>query len=266
MTAGLVTVNGTEAASKGLDNAVININITQESCLSSLLKAVAAIRKQKPASKSAGLASSSGVQGGGEQKVLGAAQILLGVVCISLGVVISLQGLMDRAYQWVIRTGAPFWSGSLFILSGIFSVVGERRRGSWVHVATFFNLASVVAGAVALPYGLTDIPDLRFNPSNFDDLCYLRRDRPWWDTPAPTPTPVEDWRVTECKHALAGLMVMAASVHLLLLIFSIVALLIALFCLGYGLRALCCSLRDCGQAYAALEDPEALPASQQPIA
>lgn len=260
MSAGLVTVNGTEVTSKGLDNAVINISITQESCLSSLLKAMAATRKQKPASKSAGLAPGSEVQGSGEQKVLGAAQILLGVVCISLGVVISL----EHQFQWVIRTGAPFWMGSLFILSGTFSVVGERRRGSWVHVATFFNLASVVAGAVALAEGLTDIRDLSYNPSNFNYECNPGRQGPWWATP--TPASVEDWRVTRCKETLASLAVMAASVHLLLLIFSIVALVIALVCLGYGLRSLCFSLRDYSQAYVALGDPEAPPASQYPVA
>ncbi|XP_066484483.1 transmembrane protein 176B [Tiliqua scincoides] len=261
MSAGLVTVNGTEATTKSLDGTVINISITQESSLSCLLKALAAARQQKPAPKPASPAPGAGVPGrSGGQKVLGAAQILLGVVCISLGVVISL----ERSYQWVIRTGAPFWMGSLFILSGVFSVVGESRGGSWVPVATFFNLGSVVAGAVALAEGVADIPSLRYSPSSFDYVCKPKSERPWWATP--TPTPVYDWRVTACKDTLAGLSVMAASVHLLLLIYSIVALIIALICLGSGLRTLCCFLRNCNQAYVTLGDSEAPAASEYTVA
>lgn len=74
-------------------------------------------------------------------------------------------------------------------------------------MATFFNLASVVAGAVALAEGLTDIRNLHYSPSNFDYLCNRKKEQPWWATPTPTPTPVEDWRVTECKDILASLTV-----------------------------------------------------------
>ncbi|XP_053116377.1 membrane-spanning 4-domains subfamily A member 8-like [Hemicordylus capensis] len=257
MSTSLVKVNGAEAAPVGSDKTVIHVTITQESALASLVKAVAAARGPKSAPTAAAGASPGRLRCNGEQKVLGGAQILLGLVCISLGVVVSLQNRYIRAVQ----TGAPFWMGSLFIISGTFSVVGERRRGFWVFVATVFNLASLVASSVALAEGVAEVPSPYSQPFNVDYLCKKQRPaRPWWATPAPpSPSPVYDWRAAECKQTLANLMMIANTVQILLLIFSIAGLAIALFCFGCGLRDLCCSLRTVSEDYVAVGDVEVPP-------
>lgn len=72
---------------------------------------------------------------------------------------------------------------------------------SQIPVAAFANLAGVVAGSVALGYGVADIPSLSYYPERFDYICKPDSHRPWWATP--TPSPAYDWRVEECKRTLA---------------------------------------------------------------
>ncbi|XP_015276456.1 PREDICTED: membrane-spanning 4-domains subfamily A member 15-like [Gekko japonicus] len=136
MAASLVKVNGAEASVEGSGRTVVNVNICQESSLAYLVKAVAAAGRKWPRQKAPAPKTpkpSAPVPGRapctGEQKVLGGVQILLGVMCLGLGGAIFL--LND--YLPVIGSGAPFWMGSLFVVSGSFCVLSERRGGCcWV--------------------------------------------------------------------------------------------------------------------------------------
>lgn len=258
MPASLVKVNGTEVSVEGPDKTVVNINISQESSLSYLVKAVAAAgrnvaRLKAPASKTPEPSAPARVQCTGEQKVLGAAQILLGLVCLGLGAVLCL----FHGYVRAIGSGAPFWMGSLFVVSGALSVLSERRGGGcWVLLATIFNLASVVAGCVALSQGVADV-----NYPSSDWICSDYESRPWesrsWEN---TPSPRYNERLERCKN----LMTIFNGVQILLLIFCVAAVAIALFCFGFGLRTLCCSLRASSQDYVAVGDPEVPPPYEEP--
>ncbi|XP_025033251.1 transmembrane protein 176B-like isoform X2 [Python bivittatus] len=264
-------VNGTEVDLQGSDKTVVNINLRQESSLFYLCKGMAALSRRKAASKAQEPADAPPTRARrrGEQKVLGGAQILLGAVCIGLGVVLSLVLEIPYDYERAIWNGAPFWMGSLFILSGTFSVVGERRGGKWVHLATFLNLASVVAGSLALTLGVADISSLTYRPYFIENLCKHRREeeryRSWDATTGPPYSGERDQeRAKECQEVMWVLMCMLNGVRILLLVLSIAALCIALFCFGYGLHRLCCSCWEGWQDYVALEDPEASPVPEEP--
>ncbi|XP_061442642.1 membrane-spanning 4-domains subfamily A member 6C-like [Rhineura floridana] len=267
MSTDLLTLNGKKVPTEASDKHVINININQESSLSYLFKAVgqhwgregAATQKTlQPSASAPNTSDPFRLHCNGEQKVLGGAQILLGIVCISLGVVID----NEHFFSAYIQAGAPYWMGGLFVLSGILSVVSERRGSYWVQVATFFNLASVVAGIVALTKGIAHIPDLNGTFSWRKDMCERRHEYPPYVT---TRDYEPDWRESTCKETLWNLMGVAFAVRILLLIFSAVALAIAFFCFGYGLRVMCRTLKARSQAYVSVGDLEVPPPYQDQV-
>lgn len=274
MAANLVKVNGAQVSVEDSGRTVVNVNICQESSLAYLVKAVAAAGwKKAPAPKtpepSATVPSPGRVPCTGEQKVLGGVQILLGVTCLGLGGVIFL--LND--YLRVKGSGAPFWMGSLFVVSGSLCVLSERRGGCWVLLATFFNLASVVAGCVGLAFGVADLPYLRYTSYWIDDACgreggYGSGYRSYggaYGSWRATRSPDIDWRVERCRNKMTNLLNVFSGVQVLLLVFSVAALGIALFCFGYGLRALCCSRRaNREEDYVPVGDPEAAPPQGPP--
>lgn len=268
----VLRMNGTEVL-EGSGKTVINVNFHQESSLSYLCKGVAALGRRRAASKPREPAEAPPARRRGEQKVLGGAQILLGAVCIGLGVVLSFPDIqrVDYLYGYYYfwqRNGAPFWMGSLFILSGTFSVVGERRGGKWVHLATFLNLASVVAGSLALAVGVADISSPAYRPYFLEELCKHGREEPYRSWEVITRPPYNDERDQEwakrCQDVLWALVCVFNSARILLLIVSIAALSTALFCFGYGLRLLCCFCWEGWQEYMALGDPDASPAPEEP--
>ncbi|XP_015263324.1 PREDICTED: transmembrane protein 176B-like, partial [Gekko japonicus] len=201
MAASLVKVNGTEVSVEDSGRTVVNVNICQESSLAYLVKSVAAAGRKWPGQKapapktpepSATAPSPGRAPCTGEQKVLGGVQILLGVTCLGLGGVIFL--LHD--YLRVKGSGAPFWMGSLVLL------------------ATFFNLASVVAGCLGLAFGVADLPYLRYTPYWIDEAC--RREGGYgggyrgygggYGSWRATRSPDNDWRVERCKNQMMNLL------------------------------------------------------------
>ncbi|XP_015682965.1 transmembrane protein 176A-like [Protobothrops mucrosquamatus] len=263
-------VEGSQVALEGPQPTTINISLHQESGLAYLCRGVVALARPKAAPKDAKDAKDAGEApraprpAGGEQKVLGGAQILLGAVCIGLGVVLSVvlpNGELSNYFKRSIYNGVPFWMGGLFILSGTFSVVGARRSGYWVHLATFLNLGSVVAGSVAFTLGLTDFAPLFYEPYFLDKLCKHRAEhqgyRSWEATTRPPYDDKRDQeRAKQCQETLMGLVRMWSSTQILLLIVHVAALATALFCFRYGLRRLCCSCWGGWRDYVALEDPD----------
>ncbi|KAL8164737.1 UNVERIFIED_CONTAM: hypothetical protein K2H54_003611 [Gekko kuhli] len=256
MAASPVKVDGAEVSGR----TVVNINICQESSLAYLVKAVAAAGQKwpwqkapapktpEPSSPAPGRAPCTG-----EQKVLGGVQILLGLTCLGLGGVIFL--LND--YLQVKGSGAPFWMGGLFLVSGSLCVLSERRGGCWVLLATFFNLASVVAACVGLAVGVADLPFLRYTPYWIEDAC--RREggyRSGYRGYAGGYS--DDSSMERCRSWMRNLLDVFSGVQILLLIFSVAALGTALFCFGYGLRTLYCNRRASSEEdYVPVGDPEA---------
>ncbi|CAI5789398.1 transmembrane protein 176B-like [Podarcis lilfordi] len=265
----IVNVSGAEGAEK----TVIHVNITQESSLGSLLKALAAWRQTpKPRPKPHPQGPSAPPKKAGcnaEQKVLGGTQILLGLLTIAIGCVLSLGQGSDYYSYWIFRplwNGAPFWSGGVLFVAGVLSIVGDRRGGRWVHLATFSHLASVVACSVALAVGEADLPSLKYDSYYSEELCRNtqyrdRYDQPWEPTAL---IPADNGRVQRCEEMIQNLWKIAAGLRILLLVLCIGALLIAVFCLGNGLRRLCCSFLGRCENYSPLEDPEVPPPYEEP--
>ncbi|XP_053218664.1 transmembrane protein 176B-like [Podarcis raffonei] len=260
MSTGFLTLNEQKVPAEISDKNVINITINQESSLSYLFKSVGQCwaRQQEPTQKTQQSPASApttarhfSLHCNGEQKVLGGAQILLGIVVISLGLV------NDYGHLFYIRSGAPYWMGGLVMLSGALSIMGERRAGFWVHVATIFHLASVVAGIVALTKGIAWIPNLDQTFSWRKGVCQTR----WGPSPI-LPSPGYDWRQRDCERILWDLMGVAFAVKVLLLIFSVAALAIALFCLAYSLRILCCARKASSADSGAVGDLDVAPLDQ----
>ncbi|XP_060103865.1 transmembrane protein 176A [Heteronotia binoei] len=260
MAASLVKVNGTEVSVEDSGKTVINVNICQESSLSYLVKAMAAAGRKMPRlgpapktlESSAPAPSPGRAPCNGEQKVLGGAQILLGVMCFGLGGVLCL--LND--YIPMRYSGAPFWMGSLFVVSGSLCVVSERRGGCcWTFLSIFFNLASFVAGCVGLATGVAELPYLHYTPYWVNDACNRQRD--YYGSWQPTRRPDDLERVERCKNRMMNLLNIVSGAQILLLIFSVAALGIALFCFGYGLRVLCCTPRANTEDHITVGDLEA---------
>ncbi|KAL8164738.1 UNVERIFIED_CONTAM: hypothetical protein K2H54_003625 [Gekko kuhli] len=272
MAASPVKVDGAKVSVEDSGRTVVNVNICQESSLAYLVKAVAAAGQKQPQQKApapktpepSSLPRPSGrAPCTGEQKVLGGVQILLGLTCLGFGGVLCL--LND--YLQVIGSGAPFWMGSLFLVSGSLCVLSERRGGCcWLLLATFFNLASVVAVCVGLAFGVADLEYLRYMDYSIKEACqgeggyrggygdYGGGYGSWRATRSPD----NDWRLQACKDRMRNLLNIVSGVQILLLIFSVAALGIALFCFGYGLRTLCCSRQaNSEENYVPVGDPEA---------
>ncbi|XP_048366476.1 transmembrane protein 176A-like [Sphaerodactylus townsendi] len=276
MATSLVKVNGTEVSVEDSGKTVVNINITQESWLSYLVGAVSEASqkwkagrkkwkevesgKKEPAPETPKFPPGSPAKAKctGEQKVLGGVQILLGITCLGLGGLLCVMS----DYVPAIGSGAPFWMGGLFVVSGSGSVLSERRRGCcWVLLAAFFNLTSVVAACVGLALGAADVRYLTYTPYWVDQLCERGdRDLSWMATQIPS----HDWREDQCKYKMESMLKIVGGVQVLLLIFSVAALCVALFCFGYGLRRLCCRWRAASEDYVAIRDPEVPPPYEEP--
>ncbi|XP_061441622.1 transmembrane protein 176A-like [Rhineura floridana] len=273
MATSTVKVNGPEVAAEDSGKTVVNINISQESSLSYLCKALAARRRPpQPAPKTsqAAVDPPAGPQWNAEQKMLGGTQILLGLMSIGLGWAMSLgvyDGLMPYYEFRSIWNFSPFWLGCVLIVAGAISVVGDRRGGSWVHLATFFHLASFVACVMALITGVGDLPNIYNKPYYTRDMCRMQRDEPRyrsWDEPTPSPCTFDEKQVQLCEEHMWAFWKIFAGVRILLFVICITALGIAVFCLGNGLQHICCSLLMHGENYALVEDPEAPPPYEVP--
>ncbi|KAJ8273606.1 hypothetical protein GJAV_G00103530 [Gymnothorax javanicus] len=81
---------------------------------------------------------------------LATAQIMVGLLTIGLGAV--LMNINDDQYfKWY--NGAPYWLGASFIVSGIFTLFGQRFSSLIMLVLTaFFNFVSAILAVVMIAY------------------------------------------------------------------------------------------------------------------
>ncbi|XP_074841451.1 transmembrane protein 176A-like [Carettochelys insculpta] len=231
----MVKLNDMEMSAEGSDKTVIQIHITQESWLSSLLQCLQQHRAKSGARAWQGPAKGCALGGCcGEQKVLGACQVLLGLLCGAFGVILCFAPNTEEYWK-----GTPFWAGAMLVLSGVFCVVSEKRGTCcWVSLASFLSLASAVSLTVALVLGLGDISRYPFADYNLSYLC----DRP---QPAPTSWGMDEpWRVQNCKQQVGMLKKALLGLRLLLALSMGTGLCIGLYCFLHGCWALCCRAQD----------------------
>ncbi|XP_067897695.1 membrane-spanning 4-domains subfamily A member 8-like isoform X2 [Heterodontus francisci] len=90
----------------------------------------------------------------GRRIALGVAQVMLGLVFITLGIPLILS-----PESFAAKIGTPWWGGTLFIISGITSIVGEKKpKRSVLRTCAVLNLLSATA---ALSVSLLFSVDLR---------------------------------------------------------------------------------------------------------
>lgn len=86
---------------------------------------------------------------------------------------------------------------------------------SQVHLATFLNLASVVAGSLALAVGVADISSPAYRPYFLEELCKHGREEPYRSWEVITRPPYNDERDQEwakrCQDVLWALVVSGGS-------------------------------------------------------
>ncbi|XP_078506832.1 transmembrane protein 176B-like isoform X2 [Lissotriton helveticus] len=223
MSSNIACVNGVEVASDSCKPTVINININQPSGLATLLKAVkAAWQGQKTLSQDAGKTPATSVRG--EQKVLGAVQIMIGLLCVFSAVVSCF--IQNGP---VFYTGSGFWTGVPFILAGAVSIIAEKRGSPcWMSAAWLMNLASLAVAIAGIVMIANDFRSARYlwSPSYFCD---------GYDGS-------EDQTMDECAAAFSKLSSVLAGVRILLLVVTLLAICIALWSMSYGCKTHCCNL------------------------
>ncbi|XP_043397782.1 transmembrane protein 176B isoform X2 [Chelonia mydas] len=232
MPTSVVKVNDMEVSTEGSDKTVINITVNQESWLAFLVRSMLQRRAKPWAPTSQGLAKGCYR---GEQKVLGACQVLLGIVCGAIGVMLCFAPRTEE-----ISSGSPFWTGALLIISGVFCIVSEKRgTGCWVWLALLLTLASVVSATVAVIIGARDMTwSFTFTEGSY--LC---------GPASPSPTASEDfWRPQHCRFEFRRLENLFRGVRLLLLLTMATGLCITLYSFLYGCWALCCRKQDWAEA------------------
>ncbi|XP_069089107.1 transmembrane protein 176B-like [Pleurodeles waltl] len=234
MSSSVMKTNDIEVSSDASKPTVINVNINQPSGLASLLESVKVAMRRQPDAKDGDKVSSSIFRG--EQKVLGALQIIIGLVCLSFGVI---AGFYEEGFM--LRTGSGFWTGILFILSGCASIIGEKRASKpWIYIATLMNLLSLCAAIAG--FGVSFF-DLMWNPGWLTGFEYFCDPKVFYryGYDRITDSLGSDWRVTMCNDALSKLMGLFNGMRIINLVAIVLALCITLYSVGYGIRTLFCA-------------------------
>ncbi|XP_041099027.1 membrane-spanning 4-domains subfamily A member 4D-like isoform X1 [Polyodon spathula] len=104
----------------------------------------------------------------GKPKVLGGLQICIGVLNMVFGVVLTLSGNISTAI-----TGAPYWTGALYIISGSLSISAPTVR--LIKAALGMNVVSTVAAVLGICNYSIDIVI-----SSIQRYCYGYYDRFCW--------------------------------------------------------------------------------------
>ncbi|XP_069485002.1 transmembrane protein 176B-like isoform X1 [Ambystoma mexicanum] len=243
MSSNVVKVNGVEDAINASKPTVINININHQSNLSTLLVAAkSAFSRPSPASSEEGVKNVTPPQRG-EQKVIGAVQIMIGLLCIAVAVIFCFV-----RNSLIFDLGSGFWTGIPFIVVGAVCIIGEKRATTCWRVSAWLlnwvSLAVAIAGIVIIVQDLIWRPWYLWSP---DYLCNPRIDS-------------RNWGQGDCKYEFYKLMNVFNGMRIMLLVATCLAMCAALYALGYGCKTLCCDI-------ASEQEDEELPVAtdQEPL-
>ncbi|XP_061736879.1 transmembrane protein 176 [Nerophis ophidion] len=82
----------------------------------------------------------------GQPKCLGASQIVLGLMIMSYSIPLHF-----TEFTQVVFLGVPWWSGLVFIISGVVAVILDKRCTTWTYcLSMMVNVVSVVLSIVAV--------------------------------------------------------------------------------------------------------------------
>ncbi|XP_028934232.1 transmembrane protein 176A-like [Ornithorhynchus anatinus] len=228
----VVKVDGLEVAAVGSEPTHINIHIHQESGVAQLLRTGSSLLPSCPLLK-----STEAVRMKRAELAIGTAQIVLGSVSAALGVLFCLGTWND-----VFSTGCAFWTAAVAIVTGVITIVHEKRQGGcWNVLAPVLTLASFSTAVAAIVIGVGDFRVREYyNPY----ICESSSQSTWPTLPPSTPDPQELWRQKICLQYLSMLSNLFLGIEALTLGVFIVLLALSLTSIGMGLRRLCCRVPE----------------------
>ncbi|KAM9114268.1 membrane-spanning 4-domains subfamily A member 4A-like isoform 1-T1 [Pangshura tecta] len=95
----------------------------------------------------------------GEPLALGITQIFTGIVQVAFGIVL----ILVNVHQLIVLTGTPFWTGILYIISGVICVAAAKNpKISLVRGLLAMNiLSAIVSGLGIVSYSFSFVFDYR---------------------------------------------------------------------------------------------------------
>ncbi|XP_030077871.1 transmembrane protein 176A isoform X1 [Microcaecilia unicolor] len=240
MSSNVVSVNGADVTTNASDRTVINITINQSSSLMYLMESLKSLGKGIGSLSKGSLSKGIGSLGvktipvpgitmsKGEQKTLGAVQIIVGCILFAFGILVCF-----GPYNPLNWNGVLFWTGVPFIFSGVVSVLTERRpTRCWLLLSPWTNILSfgiAIAGIVCVTRSLGW---LQFNDWWYENICESHRSYDGLNE--------DRWRVNSCKEQLSRIMNFGFGVNIILMVLMILELCITFFSVCYNWKVLCC--------------------------
>ncbi|XP_030077859.1 transmembrane protein 176B isoform X2 [Microcaecilia unicolor] len=259
MSSNVVSVNGADVTTNASDRTVINITINQSSSLVYLMESLKSLGvKTIPVP---GITMSKG-----EQKTLGAVQIIVGCIFFAFGILVCF-----GPYNQLHWNGVLFWTGIPFILSGVVSVLTERRpTRCWLFLSPWTNILSFGIAIVGIVCVASSLGWWRFDEWYYKNTCESSRSYRGYE-----PTSRYDywkadedrWRVDDCKEQLRRLTNFGFGVNIILMILMVLELCITFFSVYYDWKILCCgksSQQDDGVQADENTDPLLAPEAHPP--
>ncbi|XP_069484982.1 transmembrane protein 176B-like isoform X2 [Ambystoma mexicanum] len=243
MSSNVVRVNRVEVTSDGSKPTMININLNQPappSCFQDMLNHLGTSMKPlgdgEHSSPRTNVPSSVSIFAQAKHG-LEVARIMIGLASISLGVLLCLvQASMT------FEKGTGFWTGFLFLLSGILSMVREETPSLlWLWASRLMNLASFAVAIAGIVVIACDFNRWSWNNSyvwSTYHLCEPQRGR------ATPPAYHDYYREQHCKDVTGGLLGLFKGVRVLLLQVVISGLITTLCSVGCDLWARYCTSKE----------------------
>ncbi|XP_030077882.1 transmembrane protein 176B isoform X2 [Microcaecilia unicolor] len=239
MSSDVVRVNGTDVTTSAPDRTVINITINQGSSLAYLMESVKSLGNGIGSLGAKTVSVPRITVSKGEQKALGVVQIIVGSIFFAFGILICF--VPSNPLNW---NGVLFWTGIPFILSGVVSVLTERRpTRCWLLLSPWMNLLSFAVAIAGIVFHAGNLRWWRIGSDwLYKERCEVRRSyRVYEPTSSYDNVYDEDkWRVNECKELLRSLMIFDFGVNIILMVLMVLMLCITFFSVGYGWKVLCC--------------------------
>ncbi|XP_061111039.1 uncharacterized protein LOC133137052 isoform X1 [Conger conger] len=155
----------------------------------------------------------------GPQSALATVQIMAGLLTLGLGAV--LLSVYNGPY-YIRHVCPPYWSGGIFIVSGIFCLFAERFSSPCLVCTTVaVNLVSaVIAVAAIVLYSVDDGPRLADVCLTFDPTVRSHYDRPYDVTRSPEQRNISESNFRLCQMYRSATVPVVFGVKVLLVAFA----------------------------------------------
>ncbi|XP_051262243.1 membrane-spanning 4-domains subfamily A member 8-like isoform X2 [Dicentrarchus labrax] len=161
------------------------------------------------------------------QSVLGALHIMVGLLNIGLGVILITS---DGGLWWIRECCFPYWSGGLFMLFGVMSILSEK------YPSPCLVILNVILNLVGVGFAIAAIILYSISIGNI----WM-----WWmcedydrEYDVRTPSPREDLMKEKCLEATALILMLLRSINAVLIVLSVLELCVTISSAVLGIKAL----------------------------